>query len=387
MSYRYNGEGDEARSGDIPTLTRRRSVQTHSSLRRPRVSSRTASNATTLPDGVSRDSVTSSKGAPGVTQTELRKTNVDENGISSDQAALSKGHSYNMQPDDPDLVYGWMSASPPSLNRSKSDRSIRSVSSQRSSMQRRLFGRKSNKAMAKSVQTSDGEDDEDGFDNSVKVAHLQDPHSSSIPRHISFQAGERPLLPLDLHELQSSYNAFPAGRNRSASRGSILSLASASSGSTVRALPLVHTKFLAEHAKRRLRKHQDHTQDCSVCTRISLSIPCPHEVGYRDALSRAACACKRFPVYISDQHPKSCEPCFDLDDVNYCVSEQRQTALLAQDHFELDIWIDQSNNGPSSATTARSPKWQLLMQWNIHLNGLSNLGSDVSDRKCTICTA
>ena len=346
-----------------------------------------------------------------------------------------------------DLVYSWMSTSSsmPTLTRSRSKGSVRSVSSRRStSSGARVFGKRlfqSGKHAshgghgAHSDEDGDpdrapeeaGDGDEDDLDREAgMVARPTSPAAHRTP-HVSF-----------FHEGLGTHQAHltaSLGRNRSASRGSILSIASGSSGSTIRQ-PALNLKqqhqqqddLRSEREERKLRqRRQEDSKHHLLRSRITLSLPAPesdsaverplaHQHPFKPPLSRSRTISlplspsasqplsrgppsspaptaprQSRPFFVSPTHSKSMEPFFPIDPADLLVPPDI-VGLFGREHRLLvGVWVEQAQPlpGSQSGSGKRSVEhkesdalggWRLMLEWDVDLRSLISLGTDVSGR-------
>ena len=305
---------------------------------------------------------------------------------------------------DSDVVFGWMSAGPPALNRTKSDRSMKSGTSRRSSMSQRLFRKRDLKP-----RHSESDEDEDPRPTS--------PHAN----HVSFQITESPSLPISLDAAGNLVeDALPyfSHRDRSAS---LYSFASASSGSTIHPLPPI---LPAESRPRPPRiseedvshRHRDKSYAKSshrtlYRTRITLSLPTDAATASKEglplrqdfgrpfpshsprhqspstrqrllkqrSLDRLRHTHASAPFFTSSTHRPSTEPSFAVDAATLALdlSKADEQHLNRIDRVKVSLWID-STSAITKSNSSHAPAWQLLTEWDIDMQGLISLGSDVS---------
>lgn len=316
--------------------------------------------------------------------------------------------------DDTEVVFGWMSTSTPTLARRRSRSSVKSNGSRKSSISRRLFG--SHRSGPK--DHSDGEEVESDDANSHhKRNGAANGPTSPLPHHVSFQFTEPPPIPsstvpptvflsdgpahLDYH---LSNPPFLGTRKRSASRGSILSLASTSSGSTIRQLP--HRANLQAERKLREMRHEN-LRTHLVRSRISLSLPHPEGPKPHTPAARYARAVQegehprrmatssplaaagsadgsselRRPFYVSPEHAKSMEPSFTFDAASLSASSRLPATLQRIERISIGVWVVQEDIGShhtSNAFAKNESRWDLLLEYDLNFRGLISLGNDVS---------
>lgn len=313
-----------------------------------------------------------------------------------------------LPPDDSDLVFGWTSANKTSapLSRSRSKSSLKSSSSKRSltsTVSKRLF--KQNRRRRSSLIGSDEDDGSDESENDsprrghgTKYERPQSPLSPHVSFRMAIEHGtsySSSVGPAPDLDIPASINA--ASRARSASRGSILSVASGSSASTIRASTFRHS----ERAERLLLlKRCEDVRSHLVRSRLTLSLPKMHITSpiqegklSRPAITRTRTislplrgetsestrpnemlqAASQLPFYVSAPHKRSMEPSFPLDFSSRASLGIATAAAVKQHKVLARIWVE-------SEVTERSPDketWKLLFEWEVDLRRLISLGTDV----------
>ncbi|KAK9899588.1 hypothetical protein P389DRAFT_191908 [Cystobasidium minutum MCA 4210] len=313
--------------------------------------------------------------------------------------------------DDSDVIFGWTSTakSDTPLVRSRSKSSLKSSTSKRSissSVSKRLF--KHNRRRRSSLIGSDEDEDSDESerDNARKgtSSRYERPHSPLAP-HVSFQIAmdnnasyTTSLNAANDADLPASIRA--ANRARSASRGSILSVASGSSASTIRASTLRHS----ERAERLLRlKRYEDVRSHLLRSRLTLSMPRTQQIGavddteklIRPGITRTRTislplrgegaqaksqgresfgAASASPFYISGPHKKSMEPSFPIDLSLESSAPLNASAASAQHTVLAGIWVEMDASAPD--TPEKDKVWRLLTEWEVDLRKLISLGTD-----------
>lgn len=323
-----------------------------------------------------------------------------------------------LETDESDLIFGWTSANrlPAPLVRSKSKSSLKSSSSRRSissSVSKRLF--KQDKRHRNSLNGSDEDEDSDTSENDstrkASSSRYERPQSPLSP-HVSFRMASQhdPTFTAGLSQhvegdLPASISAA-ARRARSASRGSILSVASGSSASTIRASGLTRHSEKEERFLR-LKRYED-VRSHLVRSRLTLSLlqeqgstaatlsgtprppitrtrtislPIRGESAEANARSGPAGHMGSATFYISEPHKRSMEPSFPLD-FSARATMLGGTAAPCHIHTLIArIWVQ---TDPESVETGSDDSdWKLLLEWEVDLRKLISLGTDV----CQACTA
>lgn len=313
-----------------------------------------------------------------------------------------------LPPDDSDLVFGWTSANktPAPLSRSRSKSSLKSSSSKRSltsTVSKRLF--KQNRRRRSSLIGSDEDDesDESGTDSPRKGqgTRHERPQSPLSP-HVSFRMATEHGTSYSSSvgpaaDLDTPASISAASRARSASRGSILSVASGSSASTIRASTFRHS----ERAERLLLlKRCEDVRSHLVRSRLTLSLPKTHTASPFDEgkLSRPAITRTRtislplrgetsestrrnemlqtasqVPFYVSAPHKRSMEPAFPLEFSSRGSLGLADAAAVKQHKVLARIWVEPEVTEPSPDKET----WKLLLEWEVDLRKLISLGTDV----------
>lgn len=328
-----------------------------------------------------------------------------------------------LEVDDSDVVFGWTSASrqpvPLHLERSKSKSSLKSSSSKRSissSVSKRFF--KQNRRRRSSLIGSEDEDDDE--DSEGSQAHS--------PRRTTSSKDERPASPMSPHvsfQMASDHgHAWSSGidfasdlpnsvsaasrRARSASRGSVFSVASGSSASTIRAsAAFKHSekeeRFLRWKRYEDIRAHLVRSRlvlcipqtlsmdtenlDTSLrppMTRTrTISLPLRSNSGRDTVRSSPSNSGKRTPFYISEPHKKSMEPSFPLEFSTADSSSVESSNASKCHRIIVQIWIESPDNSPFENQGKNDTGWNLLLEWDVDLRRLISLGTDV--RLCLLC--
>ena len=342
-----------------------------------------------------------SNGSPPVAVSSLDKGKGKARQIVEEEALEEVDEDRDAQdPDESEVVFGWMSASTPTLTRSKSRTSVKSTSSRRSSSSfgKRLLRHAGAGGTKHNLRDSDADEEDDPESRSSKP-----PLSPSISHaHVSFQLSDAPpTFPASL-----SVNPL-GGRNRSASRGSILSIASGSSGSTIRqnlmpSRPLPHDdRKIREKRRGLLRNHlvksritlslpkEDGPVSLPASTNgspvkpilsrsrtISLPLSPAHQSSLKDSFSMKSQE-RTEPFLVSSEHASSMDPSFTVDAIDFRVSEERMARLQSYERTIVGLWVQ--NNATATSSDMRSSKsaWTLHSEVEVAFRDLISLGSDV----------
>lgn len=397
----------------IPTLNRRRLAR-----RKLTVSNGTATRAHAPNDTVDSDQ-------PLIRHTDVKGKGRESNLASSHETLNSIQESEGSDPksdqaagvldeDDSDLVFGWTSSSRTAvpLQRSRSKSSLKSSSSKRSisaTVSKRLF--KQNRRRRSSLIGSD--DDEDGDsdlsegDNARKgtTSKHERPVSPMSPR-VSFQMAssrDHTFSPAHSSKTQDHLENGATSRARSASKGSILSVASGSSASTIRAsAAFKHSekeeRFLRIKRYEDIRAHlvrsrltlsvSENPDDSFNSSKPSLrppitrtrTISLPLRGNHEEDVARQVTTgnAKQAPFYISQPHKKSMEPAFPLDFSSRDSLSLPSTMANASNSHRVtaQIWIEPDISA-SKEQIDENAKWRLLLEWDVDLRKLISLGTDV----------
>ena len=369
-------------------------LQRRNSARRTRALSNLAWSAQTNGEPTVNGQATSSD--KGKAKGKARET------IEEDAVQEEHDDAATQVPDDSEVVFGWMSASNPTLTRSKSRSSVKSTSSRRSSSSfgKRLLRHAGAAGGRHNLRDSDEDDDDpDAKPNRPSLS------PSTSHNHVSFQVSDGPpAFPASL-----TVNSI-VGRNRSASRGSVLSIASGSSSSTVRHIQSLH-RPLPQHDDRQIReKRRGLLRNHLVKSRLTLSLvqedlvlppPRPNGTVSKPQLSRsrtislplspahrATSNASAFakggqrsePFLVTLPHGESMDPSFTVDQIDYRVDHERLARLQSCEGILLGIWVQPK---PTETTRAESegvtPPWSLLAEVEVSFRDLVSLGSDVCE--------
>lgn len=340
--------------------------------------------------------------------------------IQESENALSSGNHVSAGPvlDESDLVFGWTSSSrsPTPMQRSKSKSSLKSSSSKRSissSVSKRLFkhSRRRRRSLIGADDEEDTESDSSGDESPRRGAHSKSERPvSPMSHHVSFQMSSTQMHSLSpsLVGTEGDLHAGAAARRaRSASRGSILSIASGSSASTIRP---VATMRHSEKEERflRLKRYQD-VRSHLVRSRLVLSIPqidgdlsVAQKSSARPLITRTrtislpirgtpdknmatspSSGYSQTPFYVSEPHKKSMEPAFPLD-FSVTASQSPSVNAARRSHrLVARIWIEENPSArPDKAGDTQH--WKLLLEWEVDLRRLISLGTDVRESFVTL---
>lgn len=412
----------------IPSLHRRRSG------RRKLTVSHGTRTASVISDGAVKDiDQPSSNGVPLGRRIDVKGKGRESNLASSrdtlnsireaEQSAFAKSPGeQEVELDDSEVVFGWTSASrqpvPLQLQRSKSKSSLKSSSSKRSitsSVSKRFF--RQNRRRRDSLVDTEDDDNEDSDDT--------EEHS---PRKMTNAKYDRPTSPMSPHvsfQMSSDHtHAWSSGvdaagdlpnsvsaasrRARSASRGSIFSVASGSSASTIRAsAPFKHSE--KEERFLRLKRYED-IRAHLVRSRLALCVPQAHSTdtgntqnNLRPSMTRTrtislplrshsakdtmrsspSTGAEGNPFYVSEPHKKSMEPSFPLDLSRTSLSLNAVDSASRCHRVIVQIWIESPLNPTYMDQGGKEAPWSLLLEWDVDLRRLISLGTDVSP--CLMC--
>lgn len=320
-------------------------------------------------------------------------------------------------PDDSEVVFAWTSASSkPGLQRSRSKSSIKSASSKRSissTVSKHIFRHSLRGKGARNKHSdNEGESGSSGSESSGGASPRRGGNdgraSSPISHHVSFQMSSDPppALSSSFVGLAESEKDVAIRRARSASRGSIFSVASGSSASTIR--PPVSKQ--SEKEQRLLRQQRyENIRAHLVRSRLSLSVKC-RKVGTADQAStnqpqilsrlrthslplvtedasqrQSSSQTSRGTethIYLSRPHAKGMDPSFLLESSNVTCSTRTLDQARREHLIVARVWVEMP---PELVPTMRggdaktaSNDWTLLIEWDLDLKKLVSLGTDVS---------
>lgn len=305
--------------------------------------------------------------------------------------------------EDTDLVYGWTAAEPRSdtLQRSRSKSSLKSQSSKRSiaGVSKRLFQHNRRRKGAPAGSDDEELDDTSDSDHARRPSTSREHSSNMSGQHVSFQMSTDGWTTqgLGLGSTVEGQLESAKRRARSASRSSILSVASGSSTSTIRAPPPKPSekeeRYLCQKRYEGIRSHlvrsrlvlalpydsADHPGSTIKRPQLSrtrtISLPLGNQTALSLDLVQSGSIDRNVPyktLYISPPHKKSMEPAFPLD-VSHTGPACRRHRFIAQ------VWVENAES--QSAKEASKPpqtSWKLLLEWEVDLRKLVSLGTDVS---------
>lgn len=174
---------------------------------------------------------------------------------------------------DSEIIFGWMSESPPSLVRSKSKNSIKSESSRLSSGPGQVSKRFFRTSSSRRRTLSEENENNDLPTRRALSEHSLEAADPPLPpaHHVSFQMASD-IQPMSTFSSNLQVGSIAASRDRSASRSSAMSFASASSTSTIRQ---TSNKQSEKEEKKLRQKRYDNVRNRLVRSRLTLSLPEP----------------------------------------------------------------------------------------------------------------